>query len=248
VGINTGALYIIFIMLTIIGFAYITSGPTPSKTPILIGPEVVLTNKTNSTAKANLQLYNFNGVTITPPASSLCRKGGANVHPDALVAYLPDQATAVSTTGQIKLWVSDTLQPYISPGELINRSSGAVKKPGDRTATAPNTYLWEPQLYIFPQTVENNGKEYFPSFVQGDYNNGASGVSYGSDILPTSSLKLSNYTIELVWNVKDIGLTDGEYKIEFVAQDGHAQLGVKCMTLRVYTPPESENQQNKLPL
>jgi len=248
VGVNTGALYIIFIMLAIFGFAYIASGPTPSQTPILKGPEVVLTNRTNNTAKANLQLYNFNGVTITPPTTSLCRKGGANIHPEALIAYLPDQASAVSSTGQIKLWVSDTHPPAISPNEIITRSSGSVKTPGDRGARAPDNYLWEPQLYIFPQTVENNGQQYFPSLVQGNYNNGSDMVSYGSDVLPPSALPLSKYTVEFVWNVKDIGLTDGEYQIEFVAHDGNQKLGVRCMTLRVYTPPVSENHQNKLPL
>src|SRR5258708_4082992 len=116
-------------MLAIIGFAYLASGPTPHQTPVLTGSEVVLTNRTNNTAKANLQLYNFEGVTITPPANNLCRKGGDNKHPEALVAYLPPQSQAVSTVGQIKLWVSDTRPPYISPNELITRSSGAVKTP-----------------------------------------------------------------------------------------------------------------------
>jgi hypothetical protein len=248
VGVNTGALYIIFIMLAIMGFAYIASGPTPSQTPILTGPEVVLTNRTNNTAKANLQLYNFNGVTITPPVTSFCTKSGTNKHPEALVAYLPNQATAISINGQIKLWVSDTHPPAIAPNEFITKSSGSVKVPGDRAATAPDGFLWEPQLYVFPATIENSGKAYFPVLVQGNYNNGTDKVSYGSDNIPPTALPLSNYTVEFTWNVKDIGLTDGEYKIEFVAHDGNTKLGVRCMTLRVYTPPESENKQNKLPL
>jgi hypothetical protein len=249
VGVNTGALYIIFIILAVTGFAYVASGPTPSQTPILTGSGVVLTNQNSGNAKANLQLYKFNGATITPPASNLCKPGGANVHPNALVAYWPPQATAISTTDQIELFVSDTKPPYISPNEIITRSSGAVKVPGDRAATAPNGYLWEPQLYVFPQTVEKDGRPYFPSWVQGDYNNGAmTGVSYGSGTLPVDSLPLSKFTVEYVWNVKDIGLTDGEYSIEFVAQDGNAKVGMRCMSLRIYTPPPAENDQNKLPL
>ncbi len=248
-GINTGALYIIFIMLAILGFAYITSGPTPTQTPLLTGPEVVLTKNTSGNAKANLQLYNFEGVTITPPVSNLCRKGGDNKHPEALIAYLPLQSQAVSSTGQIKLWVSDTRPPYIAPNEKITKSTGDVKTPGDRTELAPDGYIYEPALYIIPKTVEAKGKAYYPSFVRGDYNNLAmTGVSYGSDNLPPNALKLSSYTVEFIWNVKDIGLTDGEYKIEFVAHDGNKRLGIRCMNLRVYTPSESENHQNKLPL
>ena len=248
-GVNTGALYIIFIMLALFGFAYIASGPTPSQTPILTGPEVVLTNGSNNNAKANLQLYNFEGVTITPPITSLCTKGGANKHPEALIAYTPYQSQAVSSQGQIRLWVSDTKPPYISPNEVITKADGSVKTPGIRDAPAPNGYLWEPQLYVFPQTVDVNGKPYFPSFVHGEYNNVTMiGISYGADITPPNALPTGPFTVEFVWNVSDIGLTDGEYEIEFVAQDGNQQLGVRCINIRVYTPPESENQQNKLPI
>lgn len=249
-GVNTGALYIIFIMLVLIGFAYLTSGPTPSQTPIPTGPEVALTvGSTNFTPKRNLQLYNFEGVTITPPVNGLCSKGGDNKNPEAIIGYLPDQSQAVSSTGQIKLWVSDTKPPYISPNELISKANGAVRTPGDRGATAPDGYFWEPQIYIFPQTVDQNGRAYFPNYVQGDYNNVTMlGASYGSDVLPPDSLPPSQFTVEFVWNVQNIGLTDGDYKIEFVVHDGNQELGIKCINIRIYTPPESENQQNKLPL
>jgi len=252
-GINTGALYIIFIMLAIAGFGYLISGPTPSETPILTGPEVALTAGKSGNAQSNLQLYNFNGATITPPITSLCSKGGANVHPEALIAYAPSQGSGVSSQGQIDLWVTDTQQPYIAPGEQITKSTGAVKAAGDRTATAPDTYRIEPQLFIFPQTMEKGGKQYYPDFVRGDYNNGtvttpATGVSYGADLLPTYALPTSNYVVEYVWNVANIGLTDADYNIEFVVHDGHLKLGVRCMTIRVYTPSDAQDQQNQLPL
>jgi hypothetical protein len=248
VGINTGALYIIFIMLSLIGISYVLSGPTPSQTPTLTGPEVAIKKNPAKKAQAVLQLYNFIGATITPPVANLCKKGGANKHPEALVAFAPEQANAVSSDGQIKLWVSDTKPPYISPNEQVQKSTGKITTPGDRTAKAPDGYGWEPQLYIFPYTAEKNGQPYYPSYVQGDYFNGTPLVSYGNDILPPYSLPLSSYTVEFIWNVADIGLTDGDYEIEFLAHDGNQQLGVRCMSLRVYTTPASENQQNKLPL
>lgn len=248
-GVNTGALYIIFIMLALLGFAYIMSGPTPSQTPVPTGPEVVL-NKSAATnkAKAELQLYHFTGVTITPPTANLCTKGGANQNPDALVAYSPQQSTGVSSTGQISLWVSDSLPPIVSPGEEIIRSSGAVKRHGALNAYAPDNYLMEPQLYIFPETVEKNGKPYYPDFVKGAYFNGTPLVSYNTDVMPQNALPTKYFTTEFIWNISEIGLTDGDYQIQFVAHDGHSVLGVKCISIRVFTAPEAENPENKLPL
>lgn len=247
-GINTGTLYIIFIMLALFGFAYIASGPTPSETPTPTGPEVILNKQSANQSRAVLQLYNFNGATITPPTANLCTKGGANKDPNALVAYSPEQASGVSSDGQITLWVSDSLPPIISPGEQVIQSSGSVKQQGDVDARAPDNYLWEPQLYVFPKTVENNGKPYFPDFVKGAYNNGSNLASINTDTIPSNALPLKYYTVEYVWDVSKIGLTDGDYTIQFVAHDGHANLGVKCIAIRVYTPSEAENSANQLPL
>lgn len=247
-GINTGALYIIIIMLALFGFAYVVSGPTPEQTPTPTGPETSLVNGSNGGNKANLQLYNFSGITITPPVTSLCEKGGKNIDPDALIGYSPDQAQGVSSLGQIDLWVSDTMPPYISPGEQVLQSDGAIKEAGDLATLAPDGFLLEPQLYIFPQTVDRNGKPYFPNYVRGDYNNGNPGVSYGSDPTPYDALPLSTYTVEFVWNVSSIGLTAGDYQIQFVTHDGREQLGIRCESIYVYTPSEAETPGNKLPL
>jgi hypothetical protein len=248
-GINTGALYIIFIMITIIGFGYIMSGPTPSQTPVLTGPEVVIHPARTSASKAMLQLYSFTAVTITPPIANLCSPGGANKNPQAIIAYTPSQSTAISSVdGQISLWVTDTQPPIIASGEAILRSSGAIKTPGDHTARAPDGYLVEPSLYIFPQTVENNGKPYFPTFIKGAYNNGTHLISDNSDILPIDALPTKGFTVEFVWNVASIGLTDGDYNIEFVVHDGNSNLAVKCMSVRIYTPSQAETPNNQLPL
>lgn len=247
-GVNTGALYIIFIMVALFGFAYVMSGPTPEQTPILTGPEVVLKTQSTNQSRAMLQLYNFNGVTITPPVTNLCAKGGANKAPEALIAYLPQQATAVSSQGEIALWVTDSMPPIISPNEKVIKSSGTVKTRGDIAARAPDGYIWEPQLYIFPQTIEKNGKAYYPDFVKGAYNNGTYLVSSNSDVMPPNSLPAKFYTVEYDWDVSKIGLTDNDYMVEFVVHDGHGNLGVKCISLRVYTPPEAENPGNQLPL
>lgn len=241
-GINTGALYIIFIMLALTGLAYVVSGPSPSQTPLLTGPEVAINKKPAGKQQAVLQLYNFNGATITPPTADLCKKGGVNVNPDALIAYTPSQSSAVSTEGQISLWVSDTKPPYIAPNESVAQSTGQVEIPGDIGTRAPDGYLLEPQIYIFPQTVDKNGRYYFPDFVRGDFFNGLPGVSDNYDPLPPYSLPKKGETAEFIWNIKNIGLTAGEYKIQFVAHDGHELLGIRCENIRVYSPDPIQGQ------
>ena len=248
-GVNTGALYIIFIMMVLFGFGYIMSGPTPSQTPILTGPEVAAKAPKTKNAQAVLQLYNFDGPTITPPVTGLCKKGGANNHPEALIAIVPPQAQAVSSNGQISLWVSDTKPVHIAPDEVPVRGSGAIRTPGDLGARAPDTYLWEPQLYVSPETLENGGKAYFPNFVKGVFNNGVYYMdTYNTNVIPPDAGPIKNYSVEFVWDVKSIGLTDGTYSIEFAAHDGNTGFGIRCATIRVYTPPASQNDQNKLPL
>lgn len=247
-GINTGALYIIFILLALIGFAYLATGPTIQQTPVETGPLAVVNESANTQAHANLQLYQFPGATITPPVTNLCKKGGINIHPEALVAVEPQEATGVSNTGQISLWVSDNKAPVVAPGQLAVRSSGAIKVPGDIEAPAPDGYLMEPQLYILPAGLEKNGKAYFPNDVKGEYNNGLPQDSFNTDLIPNYALPTSTYTVEFVWNVASIGLTDGIYNIEFVAHDGNEKLGIICTTLYVYTPPAAENSTNQLPL
>lgn len=248
-GINTGALYIIFIMLALFGMAYAMSGPTPSQTPNPTGALAVITQAQTNTSKSTLQLYDFPGVTITPPVAGLCTKGGANVHPEVIIGYTPAQANAVSTTGQITLWVSDTKSPYIAPNEDVRKVDGSVRSLGDIGAKGPDNFLMEPSLFVMPETAEIGGKAYFPQYIRGDYNNGTSiGGSDNGDIIPPNSAPLNRFTVEYIWNVSDIGLTDNTYQLEFLVRDGSQQLGVKCFTIRVYTPPEAQNSQNQLPL
>lgn len=233
--INTGALYIIAIILIIIAVSYIATGPTPTHSAVPNGTEVVIGKAKKENNKAQLQLYTFAAATITPPMSSLCQKGGANKNPELIIATYPPNGTGITKDDQIKAWLNDSTPFKVAPGEIITRGSGAVKTPGDRTAKAPDNYLIEPALYIFPNTADAGGRPYFPTFLKGSYDNGDIRVSYNSDPVPNSAtFKDKGRSLELVWNVKDLNLGTGSYQLQFVAHDGQGNLAVKCVSMRIY--------------
>ena len=250
-GINTGALYIIVILLILFSIAFLLTGPLPGQATDPTGSEVSIGKPAQQTGDKNkLQLIQFSGATITPPMTSLCQKGGKNTHPEIILGYSPAHASGVSTTGQIKIWLNDTSPLKIAPSELVNRNSGTIITPGDRTATAPDGFLWEPALYIMPQTVDVAGSHaYFPTLIQGGYNNGADRVAFGMDQLPPGAGNPKNpFTVEYTWNVSDLGIKPGAYQLQFVAHDGESGRAIGCIAVRVYEEPESENAKNKIPI
>jgi hypothetical protein len=249
-GINTGALYIIVILLLLFGIAFLLTGPLPGHTSSQTGVEVMIGKADKIKGSPNrLQLIQFSGATITPPASSVCSKGGKNTHPEAIIGYSPAHGSAVSTTGQIKIWVNDKTPLKIAPAESVNRNSGTILSPGDRTATAPDGYLWEPAIYIFPNTVDTNGQAFFPSGIHGAYNNGSDRVSYGIEQLPPGAAAANGpFTVEYTWEIADLGLRPGAYQLQFVVHDGSDGRAVGCIAIRVYESPESQNAKNRIPI
>lgn len=173
----------------------------------------------------------------TPPMPMLCQAGGVNNEPEILVGYAPANGQTVGAGGQVKVWVNDEGAPIIAPGEKIDPTTGAITLPGDRTAKAPDGYLWEPALYIAPQTAENGGTPHFPDFIRGDYNatttKGAGMHSGGMEPPPAGSVLSEKYTAEMVWNVDALGLAPGTYIAEFVIHDGDRDRGVGCVTITI---------------
>jgi hypothetical protein len=231
-------LYIIVIILIIFGIAYIATGPTPTQTGVQRGTEVVINDAASEQAKDRLQLYTFGGATITPPATSLCVPGGVNARPDIIAHVYPDHAEAISVDDQVKIWVNDDKPPMIAPGERITRNSGAIIRPGDRNAKAPDGYLLEPALYVFPQTAEAGGQPYFPTNIRGDYNNGSVRIAFGIERMPADVVLKYRYTSQYTWNVKDLGLQPGSYQLQFVVMDGTDKHAVKCINIRVFQDPD----------
>jgi hypothetical protein len=187
---------------------------------------------------ASNELSSCDGGTTLPPEPALCTAGGANNEPEILVGYAPANGQSVGAGGQIKVWVNDEGAPIIAPGELVDATSGAITTPGDRTAKAPDGYLWEPALYIAPQSAENGGMPHFPSFIHGDYNNttkkGGGLKVAGLEPAPAGSQPLQEqYTAEFVWNVDSLGLAPGSYIAEFVIHDGDRDRGIGCVTITI---------------
>jgi hypothetical protein len=177
------------------------------------------------------------GAPPLPPTPKLCTAGGVNNEPEILVGYAPATGQSVGAGGQVKVWVNDEGAPIIAPGEIVDPTSGTITTPGDRTAKAPDGYLWEPALYIAPQAAENGGTSHFPSLIRGDYNNttqkGAGLHVAGMDPPPAGSVLSENYTAEMIWSVDALALPSGQYIAEFVIHDGDRDRGVGCVTITI---------------
>jgi hypothetical protein len=173
-----------------------------------------------------------------PPMPALCTPGDVNNEPEILVGYAPANNQSVGLNGQIKVWVNDEGASIIAPGELVDAATGAIVTPGDRTAKAPDGYLWEPALYIAPQSAENGGTPHFPIAIHGDYNGLTQKKSAGVHVAgmeppPAGAMLTEAYTTEFVWDVAALGLAPATYLAEFVIHDGDHDRAVGCVVIRI---------------
>jgi hypothetical protein len=187
-----------------------------------------------------------------PPTPDLCNAPPDIGEPGILAAFSPASGETVGNNGQIKLWVNDEWPEFIAPGEQLDPNTGAVITPGDRTAKDLFGYLYEPALYIAPETAENGGTPHFPQMIKGDYNNDPTLVNtlnsllQGGNSLPTlqsapmdtppaGTMLMLGFTTEDIWDVKSLGLSPGTYLAEFVIHDGDLERAAGCVTI-VITP------------
>jgi hypothetical protein len=240
-----GNIFIVTILALLFTVSATAVGGLPSMLSPTNGTVVKIKPPVQNTQHNNLQLETFGYVTLAPtptkapPATSaLCQSGGVNNEPEILVGYLPAQGETVTGNGQIKVWVNDENAPIIAPGEAVDPTTGAITAPGDRTAKAPDNYIWEPALYISPQTAESGGTPHFPNFVKGDYNNAppdrGSGIAGpNTDPIPPGSTHDLSYMSEYIWNITGLGLAPGTYLAEFVIHDGDRDRGVGCVNFTI---------------
>jgi hypothetical protein len=175
-----------------------------------------------------------------PPPPAICNDPAISTEPEILVGYSPALGQTVGLHGQIKVWVNDENPPFIAPGEQFDHMTGAVLAPGNRTATAPDGLLWEPALYIAPQTPQNGGTPHFPQWFKGwiDNNPPPGGMSFqvpGMDPVPPGATLAEKYTGEDIWEVSSLGLGPGTYTAVFVVHDGDDDRAIGCVTI-VITP------------
>jgi hypothetical protein len=170
---------------------------------------------------------------------SLCADKVVNNEPEVLAGYTPAAGQAVGVHGQIIAWLTDEHPFPIAPGEQLDLTTGDVLVPGDRTARASDGYLWEPALYIAPETAESGGRPHFPQKIKGTYNNDP--IRGGKKLLPMqgapldpapAGVKLSEkFNAEAIWDVDVLGLAPGTYSAQFVIRDGDDDRGVGCVTI-----------------
>lgn len=229
------------VLMFVVGLAVFLVGGFVTVTKDFTPPSVaIITTPTYEPKKQSLQLQIIPLITVAPTVPqqpSLCQQGGANNEPEILVGYSPGQGQTVSAGGQIKVWVNDEGAPIVGPDAHVNPSTGQVTSVGNPPAKAPDNYLWEPALYIAPQTAESGGTPHFPTYIKGDYNNNTSKGSGtnvpGMDPPPPGSHLAEPYTGEDIWDVNSLGLGPGTYLAEFVIHDGDEDRGVGCVTITI---------------
>jgi hypothetical protein len=236
----SGNIFIITILGLLIGAGAIAVGGMPSELSPKDGTAVKVVPPKDDPKHSNLQLQTFGFVTIAPTPNNtgqLCQAGGVNNEPEILVGYAPASGQTVSATGQVKVWVNDEGAPFIAQNEQVNLSTGQITSPGDRTGKAADNFLFEPALYISPQTAETGGTPHFPTAIKGTFNNNpAGGRGPGTkgapfDTPPAGSQLDADYTAEMIWDVSSLGLAAGSYQAEFVIHDGDRDRGVGCVNL-----------------
>jgi hypothetical protein len=172
----------------------------------------------------------------------LCSYRTINNEPEILAAYSPANGQSVGQNGQIKVWISDEAAAIIAPNEGVDPSTGLITSPGDRSAKAPDGYLWEPALYIAPETAESGGTPHFPQAIKGWYNNhaplnggkpakGAGAQIPGIEAPPPGTSLTEKFSSEDIWDVSELGLAPGTYLAEFVIHDGDVDRAVGCITI-----------------
>ena len=145
--------------------------------------------------------------------------------------------------------MDDENAPFIAPGEIVDSTTGNITTPGDRTAKAPDGYLWEPALYILPQSAATGGTPHFPVMIKGDFNNapptrgtGGTGAPIdpspgGAGAAPTCIFGIciggTAYHAEYIWDVNSLGLPPGNYAAEFLIFDGDRDRGVGCVNITI---------------
>jgi hypothetical protein len=183
-------------------------------------------------------------VCTNPPTLS------AHSSPLYVDGYDPPLGHTVGRTGQIKVWLSDWTAPVIAKGEMIDNVTGVITTPGDRMATAADGLLYEPAVYIAPQSPIAGGTPHFPQSIKGSYNEdppsvagwSAAPVTRGAPVDPIPPDIWIDagvhtfggpYEAEFVWDVSALGLDPGTYQVIFSVHGGYNGRAIGCVSVAI---------------
>ena len=194
-----------------------------------------------------------------PQQASICSgatlvfddEGASSSDSNIFIALDPPNGQAVSTTGNIRAWVSDEAGGRI-PSSAVADSSGTITKHSDPIIDKDSHgYPWEPAIYVtlltpqnqngpFPGDKENGGTPRFLTAVKGK---ATTSKSTGWLNVPTHDDPLlyrignrrgdGQHVAEFIWNVASLGLSPGNYRVQVSLHDGDSHLAVECTTIIV---------------
>ena len=245
---------LLFIIVVIALGAVLTSG-FKSKTERgtdTFAPEVDLPG---GDEKKSLQLNTLKFKKILPKVNT-CAESNFNREPYIFIASDPLPGGIAVPGGRIRVWVDDGNGGSVSEGEIINKDTGQIITPGDRSATdgkGQGYYRWEPALYITPLTspdqpgpyagdAENGGQPYFPSFVRGRVVYTDSNTTRFLSLPPIESpvgfevprsKDHGGNQAQFILEVNSLGLTPGFYRAQIVVHDGDGDLALNCITIQI---------------
>jgi hypothetical protein len=188
---NIGSLFIVVCLVVAASGAFMFIGgqlPSPKANPN--GQQVIVITPTPETAKNNLQLLTFYGVTPVPQLQGhACQQSQGtlvNTESEILIGTDPAPNGTALAGGKIRVWVQDENPLWISPNEVVDTGAGTITTPGNRTAVDTGTdgegkFLWEPSLYVVPTTTKLNADNvyceattagcvpHFPNIIKGSF-------------------------------------------------------------------------------
>src|ERR1700691_5384629 len=156
---SIGSFFVFGVLALLIVLGITAVGGLPPQSYPNSGQQVIVLTPTPDANHNTLQLKTFGYITIAPTlplgTDSLCTDPTKNTEPAIIAAYSPQTGGTVGTNGQIKVWVVDELPPIVAPG-LTTNADGSVKDKGNQGALAPDSYLYDPALYV-DTPVEHGG-------------------------------------------------------------------------------------------
>lgn len=261
-GYSSLGLFILLFLITTLAIALVSGSVNHSLRSSTQQNRQIIVTTAPPPGQNNLQLQTFYVITLTPfplaQNANACIGNPFNEEPDIFFASDPASGGTAVVGSQIRVWVDDGNGGSVAPGSVIDKNTGQIITPGDRTASdgkGSGYYLWEPALYLTPVSspdqpgpfsgdVENGGTPHFPIIVKGEASLADTGNTTGFIKLPPIDPPVNvvagkkghgGHIAQFTWDVSSLGLTPGSgyYRVQIVVHDGDGDLAISCTTIQV---------------